>query len=52
MDAANSQEMKEIIDEITLHGVKNVFVEPQFQNSGLEKLVEKYNLELHILDPL
>ncbi len=47
----NSLEMKEIIDEITKHWVKNFYKEPQFKDSNLDKLALDYSLEVDILNP-
>lgn len=48
----NSAEMKEIIDEITIHWVNNIYKEPQFSDSNLDKLASEYNLEVDVLNPL
>ncbi|MDD3793533.1 MAG: metal ABC transporter substrate-binding protein [Candidatus Gracilibacteria bacterium] len=48
----NSAEMKELIDEIKLHGVKVAYKEPQLNDSNLQKLSNDYNLEVLVLDPL
>lgn len=48
----NSAEMKEIIDEITIHWVKNIYKEPQFSASNLDKLSTEYKLEVNVLNPL
>lgn len=52
MSEPNSAEFKELIDEITLHGVQDVFIEPQFVDSSLEKIAKKYTLNVSVLDPL
>jgi ABC-type Zn uptake system ZnuABC Zn-binding protein ZnuA len=44
--------MKEIIDEITIHWVKNIYKEPQFSASNLDKLSTEYKLEVNVLNPL
>ena len=48
----NSAEMKEIIDEITIHWVNNIYKEPQFSDSNLDKLASEYNLDVDVLNPL
>ncbi|MCP4522781.1 MAG: hypothetical protein GY828_01025, partial [Candidatus Gracilibacteria bacterium] len=48
----NSSEMKVILDEITNHGVKNFYKEPQFQSAGLDSLTSEYHLEVDIINPL
>lgn len=44
--------MKELIEEIEIHGVKNVFREPQFSDGNLQTFALEYNLEVGILDPI
>lgn len=48
----NSNEMKELIDEIKLHWVNISFKEPQLNDSNLQKLSIEYNLKVEILDPV
>jgi len=48
----NSAELKELIDEVNLHGVKDIYREPQFQDSSLDKFANEYNLSIHVLDPI
>lgn len=48
----SSLEMKELIDEINIHWVNKVFIEPQFKDTNLEKIAWEYNLSIFILDPL
>ncbi|MCP4523739.1 MAG: zinc ABC transporter substrate-binding protein [Candidatus Gracilibacteria bacterium] len=48
----NSTEMKEIIDEITNHGVKNFYKEPQFNSDNLDNLADQYDLVVDILNPI
>jgi ABC-type Zn uptake system ZnuABC Zn-binding protein ZnuA len=47
-----SAHMVELIEEIELHGVKNVFTEPQFSDGNLQKFAQQYNLTVATLDPL
>jgi len=44
--------MAELIEEIELHGIKNMFSEPQFSDGNVQKFAEQYNLTVGILDPL
>jgi len=44
--------MAELIEEIELHGIKNVFSEPQFSDWNLQSFSEQYNLTVALLDPL
>lgn len=44
--------MRELIEEIELHGVVNIFSEPQFSTWNVQKLADQYNLIIGILDPL
>lgn len=44
--------MAELIDEIKLHGIKNIFREPQFSDTNLKKFTSEYNLTVGTLDPL
>jgi len=44
--------MVELIEEIELHGVKNIFSEPQFSDGNIQKFAQQYNLTLGTLDPL
>ena len=44
--------MAELIEEIELHGIKNVFSEPQFSDGNLQSFAQQYNLSIAILDPL
>ena len=52
MHETGSAHMAEFIEEIELHGVRNIFSEPQFSNGNLQKFAEQYNLTVAILDPL
>lgn len=52
LNEPNSNDMKDLIDEIEEHQVKIAFVEPQFQNTNFEKLAKKYEIEVFTLDPL
>lgn len=49
---AGTAHMAELIDEVELHGIKNIFSEPQFSAWTLQKFVEEYDLTLGTLDPL
>jgi len=44
--------MAELIEEIELHGIKNVFREPQFSDGTLQKFADQYTLTVGTLDPL
>jgi ABC-type Zn2+ transport system substrate-binding protein/surface adhesin len=44
--------MAELIDEIQLHGLKNIFSEPQFSDWNLQSFAQQYNLTVSILDPI
>jgi ABC-type Zn uptake system ZnuABC Zn-binding protein ZnuA len=44
--------MAELIEEIKLHDIKNVFSEPQFSDGNLQSFAKEYNLTIAILDPL
>lgn len=44
--------MAELIEEVELHGIKNIFKEPQFSDTNLQKFTNKYNLSVGTLDPL
>ncbi len=44
--------MVELIKEIELHGIKNLFSEPQFSDGNLQSFAQQYNLTVAILDPL
>lgn len=44
--------MAELIEEIELHGIVNIFSEPQFSDGNLQNFAQKYNLIVGILDPL
>ena len=44
--------MAELIEEIELHGVVNIFTEPQFSDGNVQKFAQQYNLTVGILDPL
>ena len=44
--------MAELIEEIELHGVVNIFSEPQFSDGNVQKFADQYNLIVGILDPL
>jgi len=44
--------MGELIEEIELHGVVNIFTEPQFSDGNVQKFAQQYNLTVGILDPL
>ncbi|MDQ7022709.1 MAG: metal ABC transporter substrate-binding protein [Candidatus Gracilibacteria bacterium] len=48
----NSQEMKELIDNIKKYNIKVAFVEPQFKDSTLSKIAKEYNIQIFILNPL
>lgn len=48
----NSSEVKELIDEIKLHGVNVAFKEPQLNDSNLKKLASDYNISVYVLDPV
>lgn len=48
----NAAHMTELIEEIEIHGIKNIFREPQFSYGSLQKFAERYNLTVSILDPL
>lgn len=52
LDNPNSNEMKELIDEIKLHWVKVAYKEPQLSDSNLQKLSNEYNLEILVLNPI
>jgi len=52
MSEPGSAEMKELIDEVTLHGIKQFFVEPQFESKPLQILAEENNGQILELDPL
>lgn len=44
--------MAELIEEIELHWVVNIFSEPQFSDGNVQKFADEYNLTIGILDPL
>ncbi len=44
--------MKELIDEINLHGIKHIFKEPQFSDTNINTLIDEFNLWVYTLDPL
>ena len=44
--------LAEIIDEIEIHWVENIFSEPQFASDTLDSFVEKYSLSVATLDPI
>lgn len=44
--------MAELIQEIEIHGVKNIFREPQFSDGNLQKFATEYNLIIATLDPI
>lgn len=44
--------MAELIQEIELHGVVNIFSEPQFSDGNVQNFADEYNLTIGILDPL
>ena len=48
----NSNEMKELIDEIKHLQIKVAFKEPQLDSSNLKKVASDYNLGIYILDPI
>ncbi len=52
LDDPNSNEMKELIDEVKLHWVKIAYKEPQLNDSNLQKIANEYNLEVLVLDPI
>lgn len=44
--------MVELIEEVELHGIVNIFSEPQFSNGNIQDFAQQYNLTLGILDPI
>lgn len=52
LSSPNSNEMKELIDEIQNHWIDLIFREPQFNDSNLQNLANEYNLDIFILNPL
>jgi len=44
--------MAELIEEIELHWVQNIFTEPQFSDGNVEKFAQQYNLSVGTLDPI
>lgn len=48
----NSNEMKQLIDEIKNKWIKIAFKEPQLDASSLKKMAEEYGLEIYVLNPL
>ena len=44
--------MVELIEEVELHGIQNIFTEPQFSMGNIEQFAQKYKLSLGTLDPL
>lgn len=51
LNEPNSNDMKELIDEIKEHNVTVAFIEPQFKSSNFEKLAKQYGITTYILDP-
>lgn len=49
---ANSKKLKELIDTIESKNIKYIYKEPQIESSTLDYLVDNYNIEVLILDPL
>ena len=52
MSEPGSAKMKQLTDEVTLHGIKQFFVEPQFESKPLTVLAEQNNAQILKLDPL
>ncbi len=52
MSNTSSSQMKELTDEVKLHGVSEFFVEPQFDDKTLRVFAEENNGKIHKLDPL
>ena len=48
----NSNDMKELIDEIKHEWIKIAYKEPQLDSSNLTNVSKEYNLEILVLDPL
>lgn len=42
----------ELIEEIELHGLQNIFSEPQFSDWNLQSFAQQYNLTVSTLDPI
>ena len=47
-----SADMKELTDEVKLHGITSFFVEPQFESKALKLFAGENNWEILELDPL
>lgn len=49
---AGTAHMVELIEEVELHGLKNIFSEPQFSDGNLQSFATEYNLIVSTLDPI
>lgn len=52
MSEPGSAKMKELVDEVKLHGVKEFFIEPQFESKALDNLAQENGATIFRLDPL
>ena len=52
MSDPTSASMKELTDEVVLHGVTDFFVEPQFEDKALKIFAKDNNGQIYTLNPL
>lgn len=52
MHETGTAHIAELIEEIELHGVNTMFREPQFSTNAIQSMIDKYNINVLILDPL
>lgn len=52
MHETGTAHIAELIEEIELHGVDTMFREPQFSTNAIQSMIDEYNINVLVLDPL